>query len=269
MEVIVLELLPRLISTEAQEVSQALQHAFKKKGIHVETEVKVQSVERAGEGIIVRVEGEKTFEADCCLVAVGRTLNTQGIGLEKIGVAVQENGIVVVDDKMQTTVDGIYAVGDIASKWWLAHVATHQGLVAADHAAGKDVHMDYRAIPSVIFTHPEIGTVGLSLQEALKQGYQAKASPFPFQALGKAQAALEIEGFAQIVVDEKRDKSWGLKWSGLKLLLSFQKCVWPSPMNSLSNACRKRSMPTPPLLKPGEKLPGSPKGFPSVYLPRL
>ncbi len=212
--VTILELLPRLISTEAQEISQALTRAFSKKGIQVETNVKVQKIERTESGVKAFIEGGRTFTADCCLVSVGRSLNTNGIGLEKAGVVVQDNGLIAVNDKMETTVDGIYAVGDIASKFWLAHVASHQGVIAAENACGKQARMYYNAIPSVIFTDPEIGSVGLSLEEATKQGYKAKIGAFPFQALGKSQATLQTEGFAQIVVDEKTGQILGAQVIG-------------------------------------------------------
>ena len=201
-DVTILEFFPRILSTEAQEISNALTRAFTQKGIKVETNVKVQKIERTDKGVQAFVEGDRTFAADCCFVAVGRSLNTKNIGLEKAGVLVQDNGIIAVNDKMETTVDGIYAVGDIASKWWLAHVASHQGIIAAENACGKQARMFYHAIPSVIFTDPEIGSVGLSLEEALKQGYKAKIGAFPFQALGKSQATLQTDGFAQIVIDE-------------------------------------------------------------------
>ncbi|MDP1879652.1 MAG: dihydrolipoyl dehydrogenase [Parachlamydiaceae bacterium] len=213
-QVTILELLPRILSTEAEEVSQALTRSFIKKGIRVEVGVKVQKITRHDQGIVVDVEGNKQFEAECCLVAVGRSLNTSNIGLEKAGVLVLDNGMVSVNDYMETSVKGIYAVGDIASKWWLAHVATHQGLIAADHACGKTAKMHYNAIPSVIFTHPEIGSVGLSLEEAKKRGFKAKIGAFPFQALGKSQAILEPEGFAQIVIDETTGQVLGAQVVG-------------------------------------------------------
>lgn len=213
-KVTILELLPRILSTEAQEISQALTRAFSKKGIQVETNVKVQKIARTDQGVQAIVEGGRTFDADCCLVAVGRSLNTQNIGLDKAGVLLQDNGLIAVNDKMETSVDGIYAVGDIASKYWLAHVASHQGIVAAENACGRQARMFYNAIPSVIFTDPEIGSVGLSLEEATKQGYKAKIGTFPFQALGKSQATLETEGFAQIVIDEKTGQILGAQAIG-------------------------------------------------------
>lgn len=213
-DVTILELLPTIISTEAPEISQALTRAFLKRGIKVETGIKVEKVARNDKGIIASVEGGKTFTADICLVSVGRSLNTKENGFDKAGIFVQDNGMVAVNEKMETSVDGIYAVGDIASKYWLAHVATHQGIIAAENACGNSATMHYNAIPSVIFTDPEIGSVGLSLEEALKKGIKAKIAPFPFQALGKSQATLFTEGFAQIVVEEKTGQILGAQVIG-------------------------------------------------------
>jgi dihydrolipoamide dehydrogenase len=213
-QVTILELLPRIIPMEAEEVSQALTRAFTKKGIHIQTGIKVEKVERTANGIEVKIEGGKSVQAEMALVSVGRQLNTDQIGLDKAGVLVENNGLIAVNERMETTVDGIYAVGDIASKWWLAHVASHQGVVAAENACGRKAQMHYYAIPSIIFTHPEIGTVGLSLAEALKQGFQAKVAAFPFQALGKSQAAMQTEGFAQIVVEEKTGQILGAQVVG-------------------------------------------------------
>lgn len=215
-KVTILELLPSIIATESKDVCETLTAAFTKRGIQVDTNVKVEKIDHTDKGILVTVFGGKTYEAQMALVAVGRSLNTQEIGLDKIGVAVLDNRMVSVNDKMETSIPGIYAVGDIASKWWLAHVASHQGIVAADNACGKNAHMSYQAIPSVIFTHPEIGTVGLSFDEAVRQGYKAKLGAFPFQALGKSQAALHTEGFAQIVIDEKTGQILGAQVVGFE-----------------------------------------------------
>ncbi len=213
-DVTILELLPHLLSTEAPEVRESLTQAFRKRGIQVETNVKVEKITRFESGIQIEAEKGKSFTADCCLISVGRSLNTAGIGLEKAGVLVQENGIIAVNEKMETSVAGIYAVGDIASKWWLAHVATHQGIIAADNACGRSARMSYEAVPSVIFTTPEIASVGLSLEQALHLGYRAKIGAFPFQALGKSQAILHTEGFAQIVVEEKTGEILGAQVVG-------------------------------------------------------
>lgn len=215
-EVTVLEMLPRLLPMEAKDVSAALTRSFEKKGIKVQTGAKVEGIDLTKKGIEVRLAGSPAIQGDIALVAVGRALNTNNIGLEKAGVAVLDNGLIPVNAQMETSVAGIYAVGDIASRWWLAHVATHQGVIAADNACGYPATMHYNAVPSVIFTHPEIGTVGLSLEAALEQGYKAKVGAFPFQALGKAQASLETEGFAQIVVEEKTGRILGAQVVGFE-----------------------------------------------------
>ncbi|MBA3723187.1 MAG: dihydrolipoyl dehydrogenase [Parachlamydiaceae bacterium] len=213
-EITILELLPNILPMEAQVVSEALAKAFKKRGIKTETGVKVEKIERNGKGIVVKVEGDRSFPAEMALVSVGRKLNTDGIGLEKAGVLVLDNGMIQVNSKMETSIDGIYAVGDIASKWWLAHVATHQGIIAADNACGEESHMHYNAVPSVTFTHPEIATVGLSLEDALKQGFKAIVGAFPFQALGKSQATHQTEGLAQIVIDKNTGQILGAQVVG-------------------------------------------------------
>jgi dihydrolipoamide dehydrogenase len=214
-EVIILEALPTIIPMEGKSVSTALTRAFIRRGIKIETNVFVESIENTADGIRVRMAGGNTIEADMALVAVGRKLNTKGIGLEKAGVLVDEKtGIIPVNEKMETSVPGIYAIGDIASTIWLAHVASHQGLVAASNAIGIPAKMHYNAVPVVIFTIPEVATVGYSLEKAIEAGYKATLGMFPFQALGKSQAALQTEGFAQVVCDKSTGQILGAQVVG-------------------------------------------------------
>lgn len=213
-DVTIVEVLPRILPMECISVSASLSKAYKKKGIKIETNEFVESIEKFEKSITVRIAGGKTIDADMALVAIGRTLNTSKIGLEAAGVLVRENGMIEVNDKMETSVPGIYAVGDIASKWWLAHVASHQGVVAGSNAAGKSVRMHYNAVPNVIFTNPEIATVGYSLEEALNKGYQASVGAFPFNVLGKSQASLHTEGFAQIIIDRTTGQILGAQVVG-------------------------------------------------------
>jgi dihydrolipoamide dehydrogenase len=213
-DVTILEMMPSILPMEAPGVSSALAKAFKKKGIKIETSALVENVELASKGIAVSLAGGKKIEADMALVAVGRALNTSNLGLDKAGIAVQGNGLIKVDEKMETEVAGIYAIGDIASKWWLAHVASHQGLIAAENACGHPARMDYNAVPNVIFTNPEVASVGLSLEKAIEEGYSATIGSFPFQALGKAQAAFQTEGFAQVVIDRKTGQILGAQVVG-------------------------------------------------------
>lgn len=213
-EVTILEMMPRILPMEAESVSNALTKAFKNKGIQIETSAAVEGIDTSGIGVKVKLSGGKTVEADIALVSVGRKLNTSDIGLEKAGVLVLDNGMVAVNEKMETSVPGIYAIGDIASKWWLAHVATHQGIIAANNATGHPMRMNYNSIPNVIFTSPEIATVGLSFEQAQQQGYKATVGSFPFQALGKSQASLQTDGFAQIILDKATGQVLGAQVVG-------------------------------------------------------
>ncbi len=202
-EVVVIEMLSTLLPLEGKGVAAALMKAFEKQGIkyHVGAMVKELNVSETGVEAVLGT-GER-ISGDIALVAVGRKMNTDRVGLDKLGIKLNEKGLVPTSVNMETEVPGVYAIGDIASKWWLAHVASHQGLVAGDHAAGIDAEMHYEAVPSVIFTVPEIATVGLSLEDAIEKGINATLSMFPYQAIGKAQAEEHAEGFAQIVVDKE------------------------------------------------------------------
>lgn len=213
-EVTILEAMPRLISIECESVSNALLKAFQEQGINCEFNVFVEGIDASDDGVVVKLAGGQEHRAELALVSVGRALNTRDMGLEKAGVHVENNGTISVDDKMETSVPGVYAIGDITGKAMLAHVASHQGLVAASNVAGKPAHMHYNAVPSVIFTMPEIATVGMTLEQATNEGYKAKIGAFPFQALGKSQAAMQTEGFAQVVVDRDTGQILGAQVVG-------------------------------------------------------
>ncbi len=213
-EVVVLEMMPTILPTEAKAVSAALTKSFERRGVLMQTEAIVERIETKGDGVEVHLGSGEVVHGDMALVAIGRSLNSSKIGIEHAGVQVKENGMIPVNERMETNVKGIYAVGDVATTWWLAHVASHMGLVAAQNASGKDAVMRYNAIPSVVFTEPEIGTVGYSLEKAIEEGFDATVGAFPFQALGKAQAANQTEGFAQIVTDKKTGQILGAQVVG-------------------------------------------------------
>lgn len=213
-EVVILEMMPRILPMECESVSNALAKSFQKRGVAIETNTLVESIKRTQNGVIAELAGGKSYEAEMALIAIGRKMNTREIGLDKAGLGVNPDGSIAVNNKMETSVPGIYAIGDIASKWWLAHVASHQGLVAANNACGIPSIMHYNAVPVVIFTDPEIGTCGLTLQQATEKGYQATVGAFPFQALGKSQAAYQTEGFAQIVTDQRTGQILGAQVVG-------------------------------------------------------
>lgn len=213
-EVTVIEMMSSILPMESQSVSSYMTKIYKKKGIKIYTNTFVESVQRDEDSVTVKLAGGEKISAEISLVAVGRSLNVTNIGLEAAGVLITKEGFVAVNEKMETNVPGIYAVGDIASKWWLAHVASHQGLVAAKNACGIPAHMNYNAIPTVIFTDPEIGSVGLSLEAAIKAGHDVTVSGFPFQALGKSQAAYQTEGFGQVVTDKHTGQILGAQVVG-------------------------------------------------------
>lgn len=207
-EVHILEAMPSIIPLQGPDLSKSLTSIFEKKGIHIHTEVFVEGIDKTKEGVAVKLKDKPPVYAELALVAVGRSLNTHNIGLEKAGVFV-EKGAIVVNERMQTSVPDIYAIGDVTGKWMLAHVASHQGITAANNAMGVPHKMHYNAVPAVVFTNPEIATVGLLPHEAKEKGYDFKLSKYPFMALGKSQAALETEGFVQIVSENKTGRILG------------------------------------------------------------
>lgn len=208
-KVTILEALPMILTPQGREVSQFMTKSFTVKGIDIQTNVKVLGVENKESHAHISLEGGKTMDADLCLVSVGRKIYTEGLHLEKAGLKLAEKGFLETDERMETEVKGIYAIGDVTGKWMLAHVASHQGMVAASNAAGHAEKMHYEAVPAVVFTSPEIAMVGMTLEAALAAGYNAVAGTFPFMALGKAQAALDTEGFSQVVSDKKTGQILG------------------------------------------------------------
>lgn len=208
-KVTILEALPTILAAQGAQIAQFMTRSFTAKGIVLQTNVKVQSIHHHQTGVQITLADGNTLEAKLALVAVGRKVYTEGLALEKAGLKTTEKGFLETNDQMETEVRGIYAIGDLTGKWMLAHVASHQGIVAADHACGKEAKIHYEAVPAVVFTAPEIATVGLTLEQAQKEGYDATSGTFPFQALGKAQAALDTEGFAQVVSEKKTGRILG------------------------------------------------------------
>jgi len=212
--VTILEALPSIVMLQGKAVSEALTKAFVKKGIDIQTAVRVEGIDHTASGVSVRLQGKPALECDSALVSIGRKIVSSSMGLEKAGVHVNEKGMIVVNEKMQTSTPGIYAIGDVTGLAMLAHVASHQGIVAATNAGGKPSRMHYNAVPAVIFTNPEIATVGLTLEQAQEAGHQAAVGKFPFQALGKSIAAMQTEGFAQVIVDRKTGQILGAQVVG-------------------------------------------------------
>lgn len=214
-DVTIIEVLPSIISTEAKNVRDFLTASFKKRGIKVETDLTPIRIEKTPHKVKLSCDKGKAFEADMILVAVGRQLNTENIGLEKAGVMIAKNKSIPVNDRLETNIPHIYAIGDVTGKWLLAHFASHQGMIAADNASGFPHTIDERAVPSIIFTYPEIASVGLTLEQAIEKGYNAAIGKFPFKALGKAACEMETEGFAQLIIDKESGEILGGQIVGL------------------------------------------------------
>ena len=196
-KVTLVEMLPRLVPLEDEEVGLELGKAFKKSGIEVLTSHRVQKVEKNDKGVRVTVSGEageKVIEAEQALMAIGFKPNTSGLGLEDVGVALDKRGFIIIDDRMATNVPGIWAIGDVTGKLLLAHVASAQGIVCAENIAGVEtVTLDYRMMPRATYCHPQAASFGLTESQAKEEGYDVKVGRFPFQANGKALGLGEIE----------------------------------------------------------------------------
>lgn len=212
-KVSIIEALPSILPLESKHIQEFMTQHFKKNGIDIFAHSCLSKVEKQAKKCLLHLDGQ-IIQSEMVLVAVGRKLNTDQIGLENLGLDSQKDGSILVNEQMETSVKGIYAIGDITAKALLAHVASHQGIVAATNASGLDASMHYHALPSVIFTNPEIASVGLSLEEALEKGLKAKISQFPFVALGKAQACDETEGFSQIISDPETGEILGAQVLG-------------------------------------------------------
>jgi dihydrolipoamide dehydrogenase len=202
-KVTVVEALPSILTGNDPELVQVVARKLKKLGVEVLTGAKAKSwSEKGGKAAVVVDAGGKevTLEADKVLVAVGRRPNSEGLGLEAVGVTV-DRGFVPTDRRLRTNVPGIYAIGDLAGQPMLAHKASHEAEVVAEVIAGHKSEMDVRAIPAVIFSDPEIATAGITAEEAEKKGHSVKIGKFPFVALGRAIANADTDGFVKVVID--------------------------------------------------------------------
>jgi dihydrolipoamide dehydrogenase len=189
-----------------KQMTQLVKKGLKKKGANIVTEAMAKSVEETDKGVKVTYEvngKEETVEADYVLVTVGRKPNTEDIGLEQAGIEVDDRGLVKTDKQCRTSVDNIYAIGDITSGPQLAHKASYEGKIAAEVISGEKSEVDYIGIPAVAFTDPELATVGLTEQEAKDKGYNVKVGKFPFGANGRALSLNSSDGFLKLVTREE------------------------------------------------------------------
>jgi dihydrolipoamide dehydrogenase len=214
-EVTMVELLPTLLPAEDEDMGKTLARSFTRRGIKVQTTRTVSEITQVAGGLQVTItdpDGQRATqgETDVVLVGVGRRPNTEGLDLERAGVATNERGWVEVDDRLRTNVAGVHAIGDVTGKVLLAHVASHQGLVAAGVIAGHDERIDYRVVPAATFTHPEVASVGLTEAKAREAGHDVVVGRFPFTALGRAQTYGSTEGLVKVVADRKYGEVLGV-----------------------------------------------------------
>ena len=184
-KVTVLEYLPRILPGMDDEIAKEAQKIFSKQGLEFKLGAKVTSAKVKGKKAVVEVEGQEALEAERVLVAVGRKPNTEGLGLQNIGVTLDERGRIVIDDHFKTNIEGIYAIGDVVRGAMLAHKAEEEGIACLEMIKTGHGHLDYHTIPSVVYTEPEIASVGKTEEELKAAGIEYRKGSFPYMANGR------------------------------------------------------------------------------------
>jgi dihydrolipoamide dehydrogenase len=211
-KVTVVEMLPQILPTEEPEISKGFAAIAQKEGIEIFTNTSVSKIEKKGKKKVVTF-GDQTKDVELVLVAVGRSPYTEGLGLDKVGVAM-EKGFVKVNDYLETSVPGIYAIGDAIGNYMLAHVATSEGETAAMNVLGQKHKMCYRSVPRAVYTTPEVASVGMTEQEAKDKYGDLQIGRFPFVGCGKALVINETEGLIKIISDKKYGEVLGVSILG-------------------------------------------------------
>ena len=219
-EVAVIEYMDKIVPEMDADVSKELQKVLKKQGIKFFTSHGVKSVERKGNKVTVKATNKKgkevTFDGDYCLVSVGRKAYTEGLGLENVGIEVNERGQVEINSHLQTNVSNIYAIGDVVKGAMLAHKAEEEGVMVAELTAGQKPHIEYNLIPGIVYTWPEVAAVGKTEQELKDAGTEYKAGKFMMRALGRSRASTDIDGFVKVLADKNTDEVLGVHIVGAR-----------------------------------------------------
>lgn len=219
-EVTVVEFMDKIIPTMDGALSKELTKVLKKQGMKFMLSTGVQSVERNGDSVKITAKDKKgeevSVEGDYVLVSVGRKPYTEGLGLEKAGVELDERGRVKVNDHLQTNVANIYAIGDVVKGAMLAHKAEEEGVFVAETLAGQKPHINYNLIPGVVYTWPEVAGVGKTEEQLKEEGAAYKVGSFPMRALGRSRASGDIDGLIKILADEKTDEVLGVHMIGAR-----------------------------------------------------
>lgn len=219
-EVTVVEYLDRIIPGMDDDLGKELQRVLKKQGFKFNLNHKVTEVKASKDKVTVKALNKKdvevTFEAEYCLVAVGRKPYTDGLGLDKIGIETNKLGQIPINEHLETSVKGIYAIGDVIQGAMLAHKAEEEGVFVAEVIAGQKPHINYKLIPGVVYTWPEVAGVGYTERELKESGREYKTGSFPFRALGRSRASGDIDGFAKVIADKSTDEILGLHIIGAR-----------------------------------------------------
>lgn len=212
-EVTVVEMADQILPVEDSEVSKTLEKSFARSGMKIITNASVESVNRKGDTVTAQIKSGgalETWTGDACLVAIGFQGNIENLGLEEVGVRT-ERSFIPVDEYYQTEVPGIYAIGDVNGPPLLAHVASHEGIIAAEHMAGEHTHpIDYTSIPGCTYCQPQVASIGMTEKAAKEAGYKIRIGKFPFSASGKAVATNEADGFTKVIIDETTEEVLGV-----------------------------------------------------------
>jgi dihydrolipoamide dehydrogenase len=219
-EVTVVEYMDRIIPSMDKGLSKELAKVLKKQKFKINTSHKVASVKRVDDRVSVQAENKKgetvTFEGDYCLVSVGRSAYTAGLNSDAAGVQLNERGQVVVNESLQTTATNIYAIGDVVKGTMLAHKAEEEGVFVAEHIAGEKPHINYNLIPGVVYTWPEVASVGKTEEQLINEGIAYKSGQFPMRALGRSRASMDLDGFVKVLADEATDEILGVHMIGAR-----------------------------------------------------
>lgn len=217
-KITVVELLDGLIPTMDKTMGKELQKSLKKLGFEFYLNHKVSEVKNTGRQVSVVADsnkGEKVeLKGDYCLVSIGRRAFTDGLGLENVGIKTDKAGRVEVNDHLKTSVDNIYAIGDVIKGAMLAHKAEEEGVMVAEHIAGQKPHINYLLIPGVVYTWPEVASVGYTEEQLKDQGRAYKSGSFPFKASGRARASMDLEGLVKVLADKQTDEILGVHMIG-------------------------------------------------------
>lgn len=209
-KVTVLEYLDRILPGTDNEIATTAHKMFAKQGLEFQLGCKVTGVNVNGDSCEVTIEGKESIHCDRVLLAVGRKPNTDGLGLETVEIETDQRGFIPVDGNLQTSAEGVYAIGDVIGGAMLAHKAEEEGVACVEYLATGHGHVNYNTVPAVVYTDPEIASVGLSEEQLTEQGINYKKGSFPFMANGRARAIGNSDGFVKFLADEKTDRILGV-----------------------------------------------------------